>query len=116
MIKRTLAKLNQTMGFQISHSNKQKVKPFLGPETDHDNDDGTNGSVIGRLLSPPDVAGYASWLVNYLLFHLSDYYQIACHITCRLVQGRTSRTQFFFSGKTLIEVLTLLIHLKNIYL
>ena len=63
MIKRNLEKFNQTMGFQISHSNKQKVKPFLGPETDHDNDDGTNGSVIGRLLSPPDVAGYVSWLV-----------------------------------------------------
>ncbi|XWS37951.1 hypothetical protein CRYUN_Cryun19dG0089300 [Craigia yunnanensis] len=64
-IKRNLAKFNQTMGFQISHSNKQHVKPFLGPETDHGNEDGTNGSVIGRLLSPPDVAGYVSWLLKH---------------------------------------------------
>ncbi|OMO50026.1 Trehalose-phosphatase [Corchorus olitorius] len=40
------------MGFQLPHSNKQKVKPFIGSE----NDD-TNGSV--------DVAGYASWLVKH---------------------------------------------------
>ncbi|XWS61300.1 hypothetical protein CRYUN_Cryun07bG0114200 [Craigia yunnanensis] len=60
MIKRNLAKFNQTMGFQIANSNKQKVKPFSGPEND-----GTNGSVIGRLLSPPDVAAdYDSWLVK----------------------------------------------------
>ncbi|OMP06139.1 Trehalose-phosphatase [Corchorus olitorius] len=52
MIKRNLAKFNQTMGFQLPHSNKQKVKPFIGSE----NDD-TNGSV--------DVAGYASWLVKH---------------------------------------------------
>ncbi|XP_022764108.1 probable trehalose-phosphate phosphatase 2 [Durio zibethinus] len=65
MVKRNLAKFNKTMGFQISHSNRQKRKPFLGPETDHDNDDGINGSVIGRLLSPPDVAGYASWLLKH---------------------------------------------------
>ncbi|XWS48522.1 hypothetical protein CRYUN_Cryun13aG0085400 [Craigia yunnanensis] len=64
MIKRNLAKFNQTMGFQISHSNKQKVKPFSGPK--NGDNDGTNGSVIGRLLSPPDVtAGYASWLVKH---------------------------------------------------
>ncbi|XVF12635.1 hypothetical protein REPUB_Repub08aG0135900 [Reevesia pubescens] len=64
MIKRKLAKLNRTMGFQISHSNKQKVKPFLGPE--NDDNDGTNGSVIETLLSSPDVAaGYASWLVKH---------------------------------------------------
>ncbi|OMO99616.1 Trehalose-phosphatase [Corchorus capsularis] len=49
MIKRNLAKFNQTMGFQLPHSNKQKVKPFIGSE----NDD-TNGSV-----------GYASWLVKH---------------------------------------------------
>ncbi|XP_022734179.1 probable trehalose-phosphate phosphatase D [Durio zibethinus] len=62
MIKRNLAKLNQTMGFRISHSNKQKVKPFSGPENN-----GTNGSIKGRLSSGPlDVAAdYASWLVKH---------------------------------------------------
>ncbi|XVE58399.1 hypothetical protein DITRI_Ditri04bG0166600 [Diplodiscus trichospermus] len=65
MIKRNLAKFNYQMGFQISHSNKQKVKPFSAPKND-DNNGGTNGSDIGRLLSPPDVAaGYASWLVKH---------------------------------------------------
>ena len=50
------------MGFQRSHSNKQKVKPFSGPE--NGDNGGTNGSVIERLLSRHDVtASYASWLV-----------------------------------------------------
>ncbi|XVE64347.1 hypothetical protein DITRI_Ditri07aG0094300 [Diplodiscus trichospermus] len=53
------------MGFKISHSSKQKVKPLLGPDADTDNDDGTNSSAIGRLLSPPEVAGYASWLLKH---------------------------------------------------
>ncbi|XP_021281691.1 probable trehalose-phosphate phosphatase D isoform X2 [Herrania umbratica] len=52
------------MGFQISHSNKQKVKPFFGREND-DSDGTINGSVKGRELSPPDVAGYDSWLVKH---------------------------------------------------
>ncbi|XP_022736996.1 probable trehalose-phosphate phosphatase D [Durio zibethinus] len=65
MIKRNLAKFNQTMGFQISHSNKLKVKPFSDPDSD-DNDDGANhGSVTGRVLIPPDVVVYASWLVKH---------------------------------------------------
>ncbi|XVF53432.1 hypothetical protein PTKIN_Ptkin05aG0099000 [Pterospermum kingtungense] len=50
MIKRNLAKLNQTMGFQISNCNKQKVKPFLDSETEQDTD---------------DIAGYASWLMKH---------------------------------------------------
>ncbi|KAK6250712.1 hypothetical protein QUC31_008274 [Theobroma cacao] len=64
MIKRNLAKFNETMGFQISHSNKQKVKPFFRPKND-DNDGTINGSVKGIELSPPDVAGYDSWLVKH---------------------------------------------------
>ncbi|KAE8664053.1 putative trehalose-phosphate phosphatase 2 [Hibiscus syriacus] len=49
------------MGFKISHSNNQKkVKPFYGPVND---DDGTDGSLT--LISPPDDAGYASWLIQH---------------------------------------------------
>ncbi|KAK8492884.1 hypothetical protein V6N13_046648 [Hibiscus sabdariffa] len=51
------------MGFQVSQSNKQKkVKPFYGPDIDSVVD-GTNVSL--PLVNPPDVAGYASWLVNH---------------------------------------------------
>ncbi|XP_039069333.1 probable trehalose-phosphate phosphatase D [Hibiscus syriacus] len=64
MIKRSSAKIKHAMGFKISHSNKQKkVKPFYGPENDDGDGDGTNGSLT--LISPPDDACYASWLIQH---------------------------------------------------
>lgn len=72
------------MGFQISHSNKLKVKPVSGLENVDKN--GTNGYVIQALLSPTDhvaVAAaheYASWLViEYLAISMLIIYHTCIH-------------------------------------
>lgn len=71
IIKRHLAKLKEAMGFQRSHSSKQKLKSISKLKNNDENGGDIHGSINAKTTSDPPVSfvtsdpSYQTWMVGY---------------------------------------------------